>query len=218
MRISIKHRDFIVFDGFLPRGQFDRVNRYFHREAPLAPIAPRLGASWSINDGHPLVAKPILFEIGRAGTVKPHPRANGDGADHFTYPSRCALDLFVPRLAAQLGRYRHLIGTLGTDWKSASATPFAYPLQTSLEWHDDGNRYTGAYVFYAHRAWKLSWGGELLIEDGRRAGSGVFVAPTPNRLVVLRGGTRHKIAKVSVLAGEHFRLSIAGFFMRDGMP
>ena len=200
----------------MPGAQFDRINRYFEFEAPLAPVATGAAAAWSINDGQPLSATSIVFEIGRDGTVKSQRRA--DGADYLTYPSRCALDLFIPRLAARLGRYQYLIGSPGKHWKSASATPYAYPLQTSLEWHDDGGRYGGAYVFYAHRAWKPTWGGELLIEDKRGVGSGVFVAPTPNRLVVIRGGTRHKIARVSLLAGEHFRLSVAGFFRREGMP
>jgi len=216
MRVSIKHRDFIVLDGFLPRAHLDRIDRYFQREALLTPVAMNATSAWSINDGQPLSAQSVLFEIGRDGTVK-RPRRPA-GADYLTYPSRCAIDLFIPRLAAQLGHYQYLIGSLGKHWKSASATPFAYPPQTSLEWHDDGDGYTGAYVFYAHRAWKLTWGGELLIEDKRGVGSGVFVAPTPNRLVVIRGGTPHKIARVSLLAGEHFRLSLAGFFRREGMP
>jgi Rps23 Pro-64 3,4-dihydroxylase Tpa1-like proline 4-hydroxylase len=45
-------------------------------------------------------------------------------------------------------------------------------------------------------------------------GTGTFVMPKPNRLVVLRGGLPHKIAKVSIGAGSNVRASVAGFFKR----
>ena len=45
-------------------------------------------------------------------------------------------------------------------------------------------------------------------------GAGSFVMPKPNRLVIIRGGLPHKIAKVSVAAGSHLRRSITGFFKR----
>jgi Rps23 Pro-64 3,4-dihydroxylase Tpa1-like proline 4-hydroxylase len=45
-------------------------------------------------------------------------------------------------------------------------------------------------------------------------GAGSFVMPKPNRLVIIRGGLPHKIAKVSVAAGSHLRCSITGFFKR----
>jgi 2OG-Fe(II) oxygenase superfamily len=45
-------------------------------------------------------------------------------------------------------------------------------------------------------------------------GAGSFVMPKPNRLVVIRGGLPHKIAKVSPAAGSYLRASITGFFKR----
>ena len=199
-----------------PRAHLDRIDRYFQREALLTPVPTNATSAWSINDGQPLSAQSILFEIARNGTVK-RPRRPA-GADYLTYPSRCAIDLFIPRLAAQLGRYQYLIGSLGQH--GGPPAPLPSPIHSRPAWSGTttATATPGAYVFYAHRAWKLTWGGELLIEDKRGVGSGVFVAPTPNRLVVIRGGTRHKIARVSLLAGEHFRLSLAGFFRREGMP
>jgi Rps23 Pro-64 3,4-dihydroxylase Tpa1-like proline 4-hydroxylase len=46
------------------------------------------------------------------------------------------------------------------------------------------------------------------------SGVGSFVMPKSNRLVVIRGGLPHKIAKVSVAAGAHLRASVTGFFKR----
>ena len=47
-----------------------------------------------------------------------------------------------------------------------------------------------------------------------RRGLGFFVAPKPNRLVVIRGGTPHAIAKVRPSAGRQIRASVTGFIKR----
>jgi hypothetical protein len=55
---------------------------------------------------------------------------------------------------------------------------------------------------------------ELLMAKG----FGSFVAPKPNRLVAIRGGTPHTIAKVRAAAGNAVRASIGGFFKKLGVP
>lgn len=45
-------------------------------------------------------------------------------------------------------------------------------------------------------------------------GIGSYIAPKPNRLVVIKGGTPHAIAKVRASAGRHVRASVGGFFKR----
>jgi Rps23 Pro-64 3,4-dihydroxylase Tpa1-like proline 4-hydroxylase len=58
-----------------------------------------------------------------------------------------------------------------------------------------------------------------MFDDGRQhasmleIGTGRFVMPRPNRLVILAGGVSHMIAPVSPAAGHHVRGSIAGFFV-----
>jgi 2OG-Fe(II) oxygenase superfamily len=47
-------------------------------------------------------------------------------------------------------------------------------------------------------------------------GLGQFVAPRPNRLVLLAGEQPHMLARVSAAAGNHCRLSVAGFFLTPG--
>jgi hypothetical protein len=54
---------------------------------------------------------------------------------------------------------------------------------------------------------------ELLMAGG----FGSYVAPKPNRLVVIKGGTPHAICKVRSSAGRHIRASIGGFFKRVGV-
>jgi hypothetical protein len=49
-----------------------------------------------------------------------------------------------------------------------------------------------------------------------RMGMGRYVAPKPNRLVVIAGGNPHMINRVSPAAGDRVRCSISGFFHRPG--
>ena len=48
----------------------------------------------------------------------------------------------------------------------------------------------------------------------QKLGVGRFISPKPNRLVVIAGGTAHRINPVSSSAGDHVRCTIAGFFHR----
>ena len=44
-------------------------------------------------------------------------------------------------------------------------------------------------------------------------GTGLYLAPTPNRMIFLRGSTPHMIKPVEPAAGDNLRLSISGFFL-----
>jgi hypothetical protein len=48
----------------------------------------------------------------------------------------------------------------------------------------------------------------------RRVGTGQFISPAPNRLVVLEVGHPHKTSRVDAAAGDHVRASISGLFVR----
>jgi hypothetical protein len=48
-----------------------------------------------------------------------------------------------------------------------------------------------------------------------RVGVGQYIAPKPNRLVVIAGGNPHMINRVSPAAGDRVRCSISGFFHRS---
>ncbi len=54
---------------------------------------------------------------------------------------------------------------------------------------------------------------ELLLERG----FGSYVMPKPNRLVIIKGGTPHAIAKVRASAGSNIRASIGGFFKKTSV-
>jgi Rps23 Pro-64 3,4-dihydroxylase Tpa1-like proline 4-hydroxylase len=49
-----------------------------------------------------------------------------------------------------------------------------------------------------------------------RIGMGRYIAPKPNRLVVIASGNPHMINRVNPAAGSHVRCSVSGFFHRPG--
>jgi len=61
--------------------------------------------------------------------------------------------------------FADLVGRRNVDYDNISARSFLYPQGTSLSWHEDGPKYSGAYAFYAHPEWRSQWGGELLVAD-----------------------------------------------------
>jgi hypothetical protein len=99
-------------------------------------------------------------------------------------------------------------------WTGFSMSAWIYRPGMGLEWHGDTGWLAG-YIYYVHPVWHASWGGELLVATDDDASTGTFINPQPNRLVVLRGGTRHCIKKVESAAGQAFRASVSGFFFNS---
>lgn len=109
-------------------------------------------------------------------------------------------------------------------WTGFSVSAWTYRPGMGLEWHSDTG-WLGAYIYYVHPVWRASWGGELLVATDDDSSAGIEAAcgtghaliyPQPNRLVLLRGGTRHRIKKVESAAGQAYRASLSGFFFNAG--
>ncbi|MGY2063204.1 2OG-Fe(II) oxygenase, partial [Nocardia gipuzkoensis] len=109
-----------------------------------------------------------------------------------------------------------------------ASTFWAYPAGTKLGWHDDGAQRSGAFVLYLSREWRASWGGELdIIDCAVEAVPNIHddldldllatpvhptaIFPRPNRLVLMRSGTFHRIRRVDTAAGSVARESLTGF-------
>ncbi len=107
---------------------------------------------------------------------------------------------------------------------------WSYPAGVKLSWHDDGHDRVAAFIFYLSPRWRASWGGELdiidadidmfgspvpgrgvddIIIDSKLNATAVF--PRPNRLVVVKARTFHRIRRVDQLAGDTSRMSLSGF-------
>lgn len=110
---------------------------------------------------------------------------------------------------------------------------YSYAAGDCLSTHDDTDEAYGpqhvakparrlALVSYFHSKWETDWGGELLIYDGKKGADGRLtlrlaqcILPEPRSLVIFAVPRFHRVARVDQLAGEHKRLSIAGWFMTE---
>ena len=104
----------------------------------------------------------------------------------------------------------HIIGKEGEDWSGISLVPYQWQPGDRLIWHNDSITYVGAFAYYCHKNWDENWGGQLLIEDPS-SGDGIFINPIPNRLSIIKGGTRHTVTPIAQGGGRN---SISGFFFK----
>ncbi len=111
---------------------------------------------------------------------------------------------------------------------------YSYGVGDCLSTHDDtDDAYTYAQgripptrrlalVTYFHEEWQPDWGGELILykeTNGLKGKKNLeiaqCIAPTPGSLVIFTVPRFHRVCRVDTLAGDHQRLSIAGWFMTE---
>ena len=218
-RITLSNEQLIIYDDFLPQHDAEALLRYVNNDQ--FSIVHKNGwlKVWRLGDGLPLQGTTTMFRPGgRRKTRSP--------VDTFTNAMRDVL----PEAAKLVGRPR-------TAWNAMSVTPWIYPAGTALSMHRDGNRYAASYAYFLHREWSFHWGGHLLIldkatvaaqpkfypaflseEDEARLvaepGLATCVLPRPNRLVLIAPAATHMVTRVDPNAGNHPRVSLAGFFVR----
>lgn len=80
-----------------------------------------------------------------------------------------------------------------------------------------------AVATYFHEEWHSDWGGELIIYKKRSGHTSEkpdlevthCIEPRPGSLVMFTVPRFHRVCRVDETAGEHRRLSIAGWFMTE---
>lgn len=80
-----------------------------------------------------------------------------------------------------------------------------------------------AVVSYFHDEWRSDWGGELIVYKKRSGHTSEkpdlevthCIEPRPGSLVMFTVPRFHRVCRVDQTAGEHQRLSIAGWFMTE---
>lgn len=108
---------------------------------------------------------------------------------------------------------------------------YSYGAGDCLLTHDDtAQSYGGpnaprrrlAVVLYLHEEWHPDWGGELIVyrqpkSKGTEGDLRVThcISPLPGSLVVFSVPRFHRVCRVDETAGQHKRLSIAGWFMTE---
>jgi hypothetical protein len=209
-----------VYDDVLPEAVFHELWRLMNA-LPYQSTAAKVWAKvWNIGDGHILRAKQHLTdELGmpRSGTV---------------------VDELIDRVREIAATHPALMGFTGL-----AVIPYVWPQATGISWHSDGaamqaEHRVGGFTFYAHKEGNAEWGGEFLLypESGvggeelpfdnsevsnqiLSRGVGTWVAPRPNRLLVITGDALHKVAKTTPFAAP--RVTIQGFVFRQvgvGLP
>ena len=211
-----------IVDDLLDEEAWTEVWSHF-QFADLAPVSRTAGA-WKLDDGQALGGDEVVTPARDAAIGQP-------GEEPGVYPSGTAIDLVMEAVLAEAAASADLVGA---DWAHLTARLYAYPAGAGLSWHvDDSSLYDGAFVYYAHPHWNAHWGGELLVAEdtpadmpimGHRfddeefssalleSGRGRFIAPRPNRLVLL-GSAPHMVQPVRAAAGSHVRATVSGFFL-----
>ncbi len=79
-----------------------------------------------------------------------------------------------------------------------------------------------ALATYVHSEWNTDWGGELILYHAGKDSRGnrvldvaQCIAPQPGSLALFAVPRFHRVCRVDALAGDHKRLSIAGWFMTE---
>jgi hypothetical protein len=229
---TLKAPGLLVLDDVLDEDAWSEIWTYFQFE-DLAPTT-RTDGAWRLEDGGVLAgpdfhaASPWL-EGGRSEALE-------EVFGEALHPTGAPPDYLLEVLVALAERGE--LEPVQAEWEHIVGRAYVYPAGSALSWHrDDHDSFAGAFVYYAHPEWNVQWGGELFVADvedplalpvtpfrfENRAyseallerGLGRYIAPKPNRLVVL-GAQHHRVAPVSAAAGRAVRASLAGFFVRQG--
>ncbi len=222
-RVMLREPGLLVIDHVLPPAQFEAMARAIAEGEYRSVHGERHDRAWRPWDGAPLRAGSMYYDPGAA--------FNWQGP---LYPSGTAVDPLIDCVRQSAAACPEIVGAEGLDWIALYLSAWLYPVGSALSLHRDGDQYSGAFAFFAHRRWCAHWGGELLVQppSARRPGVGTTwiaddgsdddgdpgiatcVIPRPNRLVLLSPNRPHRIARVDANAGTHARASIAGFFLR----
>ncbi|MFF4112602.1 2OG-Fe(II) oxygenase [Streptomyces sp. NPDC001714] len=198
--ISGDEKSFAVFDDFLPPETLRQVWGAFATETMSFVQSGVWRRAFKLTDGNPLCGTGVLYGHPEPPDLR------------LTFPTDRPIDLVIEALLRCRDDLAPWVGLEGFDWEFMSATPYIYPVGSGLSWHEDTAGRSGSFVLYVHPEWQVDWGGELLV--GSDNGTGAYVGPRPNRLVVIKSGVHHCIKKVDISAGSNVRASVTGFFQR----
>jgi hypothetical protein len=220
-----------VIDDFLTKSDIQDLFNYVNAAEYQSVHAQGIRKAWRLGDGCPLQGSTVCFQVHGARCRQ----------GEAVYPTGTVIDRFIVRMLQMVPSHEGLVGRKGVDWEDLTFAPWVYPKGTGLSLHYDGIHYRGAYTFFVHPQWNAHWGGQLIVADPRSKaqdaaessatllpwlndteenerfwmhGLGLCIFAKPNRLVLLGPDTQHMVTRVDPDAGQHARLSIAGFFRR----
>ncbi len=218
MKLTFKNSKFAIYDDVLPPNVFDMIWVHAQYENyALALAAQNWIKVWRIGDSAPLGSAEYHW------SRRPFNNYMDAVGHYFTEIAKNSTDI---------------VGEEGT-WNELTMRSYIYPRGVKLSWHNDAENYAGAFTYYVHPKWGSTWGGELMVaevppfdqmkkkpkagphldhewEDDYilEHGVGQWIAPKPNRCVVMSGGVYHAVNRVDPDAGDHARVSIVGFLLK----
>jgi Rps23 Pro-64 3,4-dihydroxylase Tpa1-like proline 4-hydroxylase len=227
----------VVIDNFLPMQLFEEVFRFCNSIDYSMVHTNKVRKVWRLHDGLPLHSETYHYksdlEVGGGPRVYPTDTV----LDRVIEAMLRSADAAAQAVGRPVADWQEL--TLGS-W----VYPVGSGLSLHQDTGKRGKQsYTGSYTFYVSPEWNLHWGGWLLVFDGREAaaaagarsglavsppwlgdeleqslvrdyGLATAILPTPNRIVFISPRAPHMITRVDQNAGNHPRVSLAGFFLR----
>ncbi|WP_437622077.1 2OG-Fe(II) oxygenase [Sorangium sp. So ce1151] len=237
MNLVCANSQFAVFDDLLPQDEFEQFWAMYRRSEFKSVHAERLRPSFRASDGHPYIGEYVVWTQTAIESLLP-PGVSPSALPARFCPTGKAYDTLIDRVRKHaLPGCADLVGREGRDWVGILGRLYAYPVGSSITWHSDHLEVTGSFIYYTNPEWNVQWGGELFVADESalgqmtgdyttlrfdtrhetevlmRSGTGHYIMPKPNRLVLVGPGSPHKVAKVLPAAGDQMRASFAGFFI-----
>lgn len=218
MKITSKNDEFAIFDEVFDNETYEKFVKFFC-DHDFVRNSGKHEKVWRVCDGEFLAGKNYFSQ---------HMPFNNPLDWLCTYIKILVKD-----------HVGHIVGKEGEDWEQWTLRPYIYPAGTRISWHNDYG-FSAACIFYCHKEWSPSWGGELMVakvptgtnapnlesisdDDFSRKkikplldyyGLGSYICCLPNRLVFTKGNVWHTINRVDKDAGENLRFSIVVFFMK----
>lgn len=154
---TFESREVIVYDNFLPGSDYERLYQYsVNTDYRHINTTGNVNRVWALDNGFPLRSDWDYYYEATSQKVKPAAAR---------YPVNKPSDQFMEHVNAIMPDVQHMIGAPGVNWAHYSVTCWLYPPNTGLSLHNDGATYTGAYVYFLNKEWRIHWGGLLMVLD-----------------------------------------------------
>jgi hypothetical protein len=236
-RTVVQTEFFTIVDGFLGADDNDKVWNYFQLQPFRRVDSLDLMGHWALEDGGVLrgptagYKKTFDSQYPTETPIDIVMKTLVDAGDHYAATvGRQGTDWDVFSAMATI-----YVAGQGLVWHrdamdNAGSWVYYAHREWNIEWGGElllahERDIPPEYGVYMHRlrpmagfpeppAWKSHLDNSDASELLMARGIGSFIAAKPNRLVVIKGGTPHAIAKVRASAGRHVRASVGGFFKR----
>jgi len=241
MRISFETSLFCVVDDFLAPSDHEEVWKYLQAEIFTQVNVVHFNGSWKLDDGMVMRGPSTTFGPIENKELK-YPTTRGvDLVIDGILMASPKLEKWIGKKDQDWNAFTALpmLYTAGSSlfWhRDAAAWSGSYTYYAHKVWNA---QWAGELLVADESLMKIpkdygvflkkersimgtdrpfSFGGHLDNTEANeflmQLGVGNYIAPKPNRLVIIKSGAVHSVTKVAPAAGDHVRGSISGFFRR----